>query len=257
VDWESRHYTEQILREATIIKGRNIFIVILLLVIVLLGVRFLMNPDRRAWSQSFTERNAVTRELANYLVTSEAGTSVLIIGNPFTQFPDQPEAISNYEKAGISGLKKGFGRSIKIEAVVYPELKPEARTNPWAIKRDNRTTTPLSYLIATTAFDDLAIAHPNCDLIVSLIGLPADIQDVNFLRHENGPKLALLLPDLWMIGDTEAIRTAFTAGHIAAAVVKRPHANVSDDGQKNFDQVYILLTGENIDEFIEEYPSLF
>src|SRR6185369_6935232 len=113
------------------------------------------------------------------------GARALIISNPFAQTKGVGGNVKAYEEAGVRGLRRGFGSKIAIDA---------------------DTTTPMSYLVAPDAFDKIAKQHPSCSLLVSLIGLPADLSKVELWQATDGPKLALLLPDLRMVGDAAAVR---------------------------------------------------
>ena len=96
---------------------------------------------------------------------------VLVLSNPFSQQSGRSEQVYDFEKAGVAGLKEGFGKAVKIE-VVFPALKPEVLNDPRSVQVDPQTTTPLSFLVSEQAFSDVLQKHPDADLMVSLIGLP-------------------------------------------------------------------------------------
>jgi len=98
--------------------------------------------------------------------------------------------------------------------------------------------------------------------VVSLIGLPANLAPLEQWHKANGPKLALLLPDLRLLGDRAAIREAFKSGKITAAVLNKPGApaestKLGGNLKLEFEQRFILLSPANIDSLQKAFPQLF
>ncbi len=235
----------------------------LVLVVMLLGGAVFWavrrdNPRVKAlWA-----REVATRGLAEYLAKSRVGNRVLVLANPFTHKKGMARDVVASEEAGLRGLRKGFGPNLTLEAVAFPELKTDAEKNPRAVFIDAETTTPLSYLVAEDAFDKLARQHPDCDLFVSLIGLPADLERVQCWQTNGPPKFALLLPDLRIIGDTAAVKYAVKSGKLAAFVLSKPGAPdsrspVGRDLAAEFEKRFLLVTAENIDQVTQAYTNLF
>src|SRR5688572_6597144 len=147
----------------------------LLLVGIAFGLWFFLKPDPQG--NALHAREVATRGLAEYLAKTQPGKRALVISNPFTQRPGTAKGIVQMEEAGIRGLRVGFADKVKMGAVVFPELKPGALENPRAQLTDAETTTPLSYLVATDGFDKLARQNTDCEIIVSVIGLPAELSE--------------------------------------------------------------------------------
>ena len=213
---------------------------------------FMREPGRR---EALHSREVATRMLAEHLSAKFPGRRVLVASNPFTQ-SGAPAEIANMEQAGIAGLRKGLKKN--DITVAFPELKPEARTNPRSLFIDAETTTPLSFLVAEDAFDKMVREHPGNDLIVSLIGLPAALEKVQTWRNPGPPQFALLLPDLRMIGDAAAVKAAMQTGKLVAFVLAKPAAirpNARDKGAS--EKQFVLVTSANIDQIVREYPILF
>jgi hypothetical protein len=208
-------------------------------------------------------RQIAARELARHLSTHWPEGRILVLANPFTQRAGQPREIVAFEKAALRGLNDGWHGS--PVAVVYPELRPEFHKDPASVYVDPKTTTPLSFLIAENALDQLTEANSDCDLVISLIGLPINLRQTRAWRDSEKPRFALLLPDWRMAGGTESIRQAVKSGKITVAVVNRPgvqtdkkfsskaSSTASDDFRRNF----ILVTHENIDYLLDNFPMLF
>jgi len=208
------------------------------------------------------QRELATQFLGQYLASQYPGKRAIVFSNPFSNRPGQPPAIYQYEKAGLRGLRRGLGSAVKIEQVVFPDLKPGALENPRAVEIDRGTTTPLSYLVADDALDRLAHQHPGAELLVSLIGLPVNIRQTETWKPGNARKFALLLPDLRMVGNQAAIRQAVKSGKLAAMVLNKPGAPPEDqplgrDAKMEFDQRFLLVTPETVDGYLQAYPRLF
>ncbi|MBI5388028.1 MAG: hypothetical protein HZA90_25470 [Verrucomicrobia bacterium] len=213
-------------------------------------------------SDALRLRTLATRALAEALVKQQAGRRVLVVSNPFAQRSGVDKAIRATEAVGVRGLKEGFGNSMPMEPLAFPALKPEAERDPRSVSIDPETTTPLSYLMAEGAFDALASAHPHCDLVVSLVGLPASLHREKCWQAEGPPRFGLLLPDLRPIGDAAAVRRAVKTGKLAAFVLQKPGtpgnaAQTGSDSAAEFAQRFLVVTAENIDEVMRAFPQLF
>jgi hypothetical protein len=159
-------------------------------------------------------------------------------------------------------LEKGLGAGTKFLGVAYPQLRAEAKDDPHAVPIPAGATTPISFLTAPGAWDRLVELHPDARVLVSLIGVPADLAQSRVWTASDGPVFALLLPDLRLVGDRAAVRSAFQQGRIIAAALTRPgappeSAAMRTDRQGEFDLRYLLATPANIDELMEAWPQLF
>jgi len=207
-------------------------------------------------------REVASRGLAEYLARTQPGQRALVMSNPFIHRAGTDRRIIETEEAGVRGLRAGFGSQVTIGAIVLAELKPGALEDPRSVPIDPETTTPLSYLVAPDAFDHAARAHPDCGIIVSLIGLPADLGHCEVWRAPAAPAFALLLPDLRMVGDTAAVVQAMKSGKLPAFVLRQPggpgdDTPVGKDFQAEFAKRFVLVTRENVEQVIQEHPGLF
>lgn len=219
------------------------------------------------WNRSGTpksalhERQLAMRQLAESIASAHPTARVLVIGNPFTQRPGQSDPIQLFETAAIAGLRSGLGAN-RPAVIAYPALRPEFDRDPASVYIDPKTTTPLSYLVAGSAFDELANKNTNCNLIVSLIGLPTGIRSSQVWNKTPEPRFALLLPDWRTLGDQATVSQAFRSGKIAAAVLRRPGAPGEDqplrsDAESEFARRFLLVTPGNIEEMLRTFPQLF
>ena len=208
------------------------------------------------------QRELATQRLGQYLAEHYAGNKAVVLGNPFTQKPGQPREVYRFEKAGRRGLQRGLGTAVVLEAIVYPEVRPEFHQNPAAVYIDPTTTTPLSYVVSDGALDAIVQQHPQADLIVSLIGLPVNIRQTKTWLQDRRKTFALLLPDLRVIGNQAAICQALRNRKIAAFVLNKPGAPPEDqplgrDLTMEFDQRFLLVTPETVEQCLKAYPRLF
>jgi hypothetical protein len=212
--------------------------------------------------QALDQRALAMQRLGRYLAEHYAGKKAIVLSNPFSQKPGQPSEVYQFEKAGLHGLRRGMGKAVTLQAVVYPALKPDVEQNPASVSIDPTTTTPLSYLITDTALDVLVQAHPDAEIIVSLIGLPVNLRQTKTWKDDSRRTFALLLPDLRMIGNREAISAAIRNGKIAAFVLNKPGAPPEEqplgrDLEMEFDQRFLLVTRETLERYLKAYPHLF
>ena len=116
--------------------------------------------------------------------------------------------------------------------------------------------------MCSSDLDKLARQHSDCALIVSLIGLPANLEQVKCWQSSTGPKFALLLPDLRWIGNAAAVAGAVKRGKLAAFVLAKPGAPGGESSPRGnfaaeFEKHFLLVTEQNIDQVVEQYPQLF
>ena len=241
---------------------KQVILLVVLVVGLLAGLGYWFFGRDNPHSNALRAREMATRGLAEYLARTQAGHRALVLSNPYTERKGTPRDIVATEAAGIRGLKQGFGTSLTVEAIAFPELRAEAQNNPRAVYIDPESTTPLSYLVAEDAFDKLARQYSHCDVIVSLIGLPVELDRVECWQTNGPPKFALLLPDLRIIGDGAAVKSAVKSGKLAAFVLSKPdapdsNAPVGRDFAAEFEKRFVLVTAENIDQVTQTHTKLF
>ena len=218
---------------------------------------------KKLWGASpLTQRELAMEYLGRYLASQYPGKKAVVLSNPFSQKSGQPRDVYRFEKAGLKGLQRGLGKSVVIETVAFPELKPGFVENPRSVFIDPRTTTPLSYVVTDDALDRIAAAHPQAELLVSLIGFPLNVRQTETWKSGNPRQFALLLPDLRMVGDEGAVREAILSGKIAAFVMNKPGAPAEDqpmgkDSRMEFDRRFLLVNRDTIDRLLQVYPRLF
>lgn len=228
------------------------------LIIAALLAWYFFGKEQRA---PLSHREIATRVLAEYISSKKKPAHVLVISNPFSLMKGRAAEIYTYQRAGVDGLRKGFGSGTDLQ-LGFPKLKPQVVQNPGSVYVDPQTTTPLSFLVSGDDFDQLTREHPEAEVVVSLIGLPVDLASVQSWSRSGPPHYGLLLPDWRMIGNLGAVRKAFSSGKLLAAVVDKPGAlpstkPSSGSYRAEFDARFVLVTAENIEDIARAYPKIF
>ena len=123
-------------------------------------------------------------------------------------------------------------------------------------------TTPISFMTAPGAWDVLAAKHASARVLVSLVGVPADLAETRAWTDPAGPQWVFYLPDLRLLGAREAVRAAFREKRLLAIVLARPGAPpesepLGRDRAAEVEKRYLLVTAENLEERIAAWPRLF
>src|SRR5687768_6006443 len=132
---------------------RGAWVLILLVAVAFAVSSWLFLRKKSPHDNALAARELAMHRLGEYLAQKYPGHRALLVSNPFTESASTSKDILKMETAGITGFRSGLGTKATLEAVAFPELKPEAKTNPRAVFIDGETTTPLSYLVAEDAFD--------------------------------------------------------------------------------------------------------
>jgi hypothetical protein len=217
-------------------------IALLLIVAVLVVSRPILSGGKEMGVAVMARQRAMERLGASF--SSEfGGKPVLLLSNPYTRNSAQSKTIRQFEAAGIKGFKLGLGEASRVE-VVFPEIRPEYEEHPEKAVFPPNTKTPLSFLMEGASLDQLAVSHPNCELIVSLIGLPVGIDQLDVWKGDSH-QFGLLLPDLRVLGSKAKALEAFKRGKIAAVVVDDPQS-----------QEALVIDSSNVEDVLSNRPQL-
>lgn len=236
-------------------------VVFLIVVALGAGAWILTRPNPE--QASLRIREIAARGLAEEIVRTQPSNSrALVLSNPFTRRPDIAKAIAELEQAGVAGVRAGLGNKLAVGAVAFPELKPEAVENPAALLSGFETSTPVSFLVTPEAFDKAAREHSDCSVLISLVGLPADLNQCAAWKASSPVKFALLLPDFRNIADSRTVIQAMISGKLLAFVLPRPGAPdnnvpVAGDWKNEFEKRFMLVTTANVERVVESSPGLF
>jgi hypothetical protein len=199
---------------------RNTIIACALLLLVVLAIVFLFRSSSPK-SAALSAREHLLQTLGAEIAKLRPQARVLLLSNPFAEKAGAFNEKTQFERAGIRGLRKGLGKGSSV-TVVFPEIRPEYLTNPESISIPSDSRTPLSFVIQPASIDRLADAHPECNVIVSLIGLPVGVQELNIWSEKDPRAFALLMPDLRVVGPPNETLAAFQRGKLLAAVFEDP-----------------------------------
>jgi hypothetical protein len=219
------------------------WLVALLLIVAVLVVSRPILSGGKEMGEAVKARQSAMQRLGESLSSGIGENPVLVLSNPYAQRSGQSKTIRQFEAAGIEGLKLGLGEATQVE-VVFPEIRPEYREHPERAVFPPNTKTPLSFLMEGASLDQLAAAHPSSDLIVSLIGLPVGIDQLQVWKGGEH-RFGLLLPDLRVLGSKGKVLEAIKSGKIAAVVVDDPQS-----------QEALVIDSTNVEEVLANRPQL-
>ncbi|OGV34418.1 MAG: hypothetical protein A2020_05085 [Lentisphaerae bacterium GWF2_45_14] len=211
------------------------FSIVLLCGITILSITFLSNETEKLIANEMKFAKAASIILGRDLAKRYPGRKALIV-------VEKNYEKSNRQKEMIEGLKDGMGSKIEIGAMDYVKVPiPEGVKNPEEIEM-----MPMWEMMRAEHFDNLLKEHPECNLVISLIGLPYDVGEMSIwtMDENTRPKVALLFADV------HALKRAIDADYLIALTYK-PGVKFSEDPapkdpQKAFDQRYIILTKDNV-----------
>lgn len=233
------------------------------LLALLAGLSFGCSPPEHR--RSLHHREQVFEVLGATVARLAPGSPVVVVKNPFASRPGADPSLRTVEEASVRGLRRGLGTPEVPVSEAAPELKPGALENPRAYDIPPGATTPISFLSAEGAWDRLPLPSTppgKTPVLVSLIGLPADLATTRAWTDPQGPGWVLYLPDLRILGNTEALRAAFRGRRILALVLARPGAPPeleapAGDARAEFERRYLLVTAESLESILREWPRLF
>jgi hypothetical protein len=230
----------------------------LLLTLAIIAGVLIWRNFRGESRKPLSHRAVATRVLAENMGKPK---KALVISNPYAQMSGRPAEVYDFQKAGVQGLRAGFGEAVELR-VGYPKLKAEVLSHPESVNIDPRSKTPLSFLIEENAFGQLIASNRDCDCVISLIGAPLNLQTMNTWKSPGPPRFGFLLPDWRMIGNPAAIQSAFDNGKLAAAIIPK-RGGLPDDAptqsgyREEFEQRFVLVTRTNIATLLATQPESF
>ena len=158
--------------------------------------------------------------------------------------------------ASLEGLREGLGRKVKIAAIDSPIPTQSKKKETTKIFPERMLY--LSRKMEADNFDQVIEKYPECNLIISLIGLPKDPHKMSILNimPEKRAKLAILSSNISMLKDR------ISQGDISAAVINRPgyipgNEIIPKDIESAFDKRFLLVTPDNVKLVASEHPSIF
>ncbi len=212
---------------------------------------------------SGARRALVLERLTLAAVERATGEGVLVIGNPFAHGSGANGGLREADDEAVDGVKRALERvGGRYVGLAVPRLREEARRDPTQVALPPGASTPLSFMTEAGAWDGLRAAHPDAGLWISLIGVPADLATTRAWTEAGGPRWALYLPDLRLLGGGDGVGEAFRSGRLVAMVLARPGAPpesepMKADAGEEFDRRHILVTADRFEAVRLEWPGLF
>ncbi len=250
-------------------------LVLICALVILKGTGIFGDPSAKVFIQNEMVYNRVAGYiLGKYLSEKFPQAKVLLVVD---KIPGQE--IYNQQ---ISGLKEGFGGKLNIvaEDMPLPPVEPTAtETDPGtgevAQSADAPAPAPatpsewapasemmsLRETMKASDFDAMLQKHKDCNLVITMIGLPMNVHEMTFWTEEETPenpkaKIAV------MNGDVYRLMGAIQNNLVCAAVTYSPNAVFDErtppsEMQKAFDKRYLLVTPDNIEQINTTFPGLF
>lgn len=184
--------------------------------------------------------------LGNYLANKYPGAKALVIFDDPNKIPENKRL-----RWAIDALKKGFGNQITILAIDQPTIQMEG------LDKLAETGSPIPWVFLWKAadVDKLIKKHPDCDLIVSLGGLPDDFHKMKLWNKNKRSKVAVFC---WNWKYRDYIKD----GKISAVLAYNPvgkfvAGSVPEGLEEAFKERFLLITPDNLDMITKEFPSMF
>ena len=190
-------------------KNKKAISLIVLTILLLSYLFFFDNNKSNALGKKYTSTFVLGKEIKKRFPAN----NILILANPFKK-----HSFSDFDLKGIEGLEDALSGSAEVQ-VAYPEIYPQFINNPGSVLLPNDTKTPLSYMVNPSSIDYLIEKFPNHTTVVSLIGIPLGIQNTK-LWVSSTHTIALIDPDMRIIGNVHSVKQAFNKGKISLICVK-------------------------------------
>jgi hypothetical protein len=164
-------------------------------------------------------------------------------------------------KSMVEALKEGIGSTISLKAVDAPIPPPIERTT-YKDESGNEIPVPedmlmMEEMLQAKQYNELIDRYRECNLLVFMVPLPSDMVNLSIweMREEERPMVALLFSDIY------SLQRAIKAGLVIAMGYK-PGIKFRDDPppsdrQAAFDERYVIIAPDNIDDFVQKNPGFF
>ena len=213
-------------------------------------------PEREIREEIHLSKNmqylgAGMQYLGNYLARNYPNHKVLLITNP-VDFSNKKQ-----RKLIMESLLEGFAGKLSIVATEHEPASTSAASKGPGIGHSGGN---LAWL-TTDSFDRLIAKPSDCDLIISLAGLPYHPHQSKFFQPdpENASERPKLVAPFHV--HIRLLKKYVKAGVITASIVPNPAysnnttSEVPADYVEAFQQRYVLVDAENIDQVIKMYPQ--
>ena len=229
--------------------------VVLMLVVIVCAVVVLMKTGvvgdqgtQRIIANELTYAKAGYFMLGKQLAEKASGAKTLIIA-------EKARANDTRTPELLQAFKDGAAGKLKIAATATPTVTWPEGKQP---KPEEMDMMPMNEMLKAKDYNDVISKYPDCNLIVSFIGLPNDVQNLNVwsMPPDKMPKLGLINCNY------QNLKTAIQSGAVLAVVGINPTAKFDEqpapkEQKAAFDRRYILITPENVVQIAETYKNMF
>ena len=186
--------------------------------------------------------------LGNYVGTRLAGSNILVITDPANEYSrERLQRLGNVFLSGLSGRAN-------VAKVVAPS-PPESGAN----SDSDAEMLTYEYYLTAAAFDEMMSEHPECNMVLSMMGLPYDFAEMSFWEKEEEERQKLVLVN----ANLYDLRKAIMGNFIQAAVAHRQdikydmEEEVPEDYKAAFEKRYLMVTPETVDQIAGQFPKMF
>lgn len=229
--------------------------VILMIVVILCAVVILMKTG-------VLGDQGTQKIIANELVYAKAG--YFMLGKQLAEKVPNAKVLLIVEKtrpnddrtpALIQAFKDGAAGKLTIAASDTPTVTWPEGKQP---KPEEIDMMPMNEMLKAKDYNDVINKHPDCNLVVSFIGLPMDVEQLNIwdMAADKRPKLGLINCAY------HNLKNAIKSDVVVAVVGINPTAKFDEqpapkDPKAAFDRRYIMITPENVVQMADTYKNMF
>ena len=234
-----------------------VFLIIIVSCAITVTIHNLKGPDLDALrNDDLVFQKAKTYVLGKKIAELNPGGKVLFV--VASTKGDDP-----VRDALIEGFKKGAGTGLKDIKVIVPSIQFSGATpSEIAAIKEKLAEEPMFLLDILSAkdFNKMLSVNKGYKIIVSTIGLPDDMENLTIWKEfDKNPEKSHRLA--FVGGDTSKFALLVKLGLVQAIVRYKRDINYDlrppEDLAKAFDLRYVLITKDNIDQVIKDYPYFF
>lgn len=211
-------------------------VLVLALILLMVKSKDLEKTSRRNLIAKIEKNNKciAAEYLATYLAKKTKNKSKALI-----IFRELSELQQKKNESLLEALKKGFNEKININAV--ERIGKLLKWNP------SKSEIQKSISLSVEEFENIIAKHPECNTIISFVGVPKKHKQLTFWEGKNAPDFAVITDSIYTLG------APVTQGKIIAAIIINPDKRtVSSSKNKSledaFKENYLMLTNENLVE---------
>jgi hypothetical protein len=229
--------------------------VVLMIVVIISAVVILMKTGvlgdqgtQKIIANELTYAKAGYYMLGKELAEKVPGAKTLLIVEKTRPNDDRTPAL-------LQAFKDGAAGKLTIAASVTPTVTwPDGRQP----KPEEMDMMPMNEMLKAKDYNDVIDKHSDCNLVVSFIGLPMDIEELRVwtIAPDKRPKLGLINCAY------HNLKNAIKSGVVVAVVGINPTAKFDEqpapkESKAAFERRYIMITPENVVQMADTYKNMF